>query len=270
MDDLGRRAAGGGEVQVRSSGVNRLGKVLGWDGFSEPNAVGGAEKLNTCGMHGVGGYLHDNRFAVPLADLEGGRGVGGKVYVVTLAFAQAGFLNRPQETGRGPVVQSRRGNLGRVLQIYLGGVALIGTDALAVRAEGETLFVALAHQFIELRASECVTGFCAATQKIVDRHPTSCVEHDPGAGRFVAEHEAEEFTNANRVKGHGGEWIRLDGTSGKNGNDGNESSIALAGLAGCFRYGCCAGSVSLRFCDQKSNVGANYADCENEYESCVR
>ena len=130
-------------------------------------------------------------------------------------LSEAFAPDRVEETCDCSVEERVRRRLGLQPEINPNAVPLVGPDAQAVVAEGESLLVVGRDNRRDLIACEDVALLLGSGDEGVDFAPPGAVERDRGFAGLVTEHEAEESAQLVRVHG---EWYvpsRASMTRGK-------------------------------------------------------
>ena len=132
---------------------------------------------------------------MPLPDCSGRDFVARQMHLLAAAGAQALFANRIQKAGRRAMIQEFRRRQRRKAEVNRKRMPLIGADAQAVFAQGETLFVILRDNRFQQRAIQRNALFLRRRDEIVNRHPSARIRRQPDRFRLMTQHETYEFAD---------------------------------------------------------------------------
>jgi hypothetical protein len=145
-------------------------------------------------VHRRGVDLKDHGFAAAGADALSGPDVGGQVHVVPVHRPQSVAHDLRQEARDRAVVEDRGRLDGRQAQSHRDAVALVRTDAPAVRTEREALLVVARDHFQQVGAGHAQGG-----EQVFDLHPPGGVEPQPDLLGSVPQMTRHPFGQAHQL-----------------------------------------------------------------------
>lgn len=152
-------------------------------------------------VHSLRRNVEHDRSTVAPADLDGHGVIGREMHMVAVAAYETSGADGVEKPIRGPVVEDIRRSDWLVGEVDVDRMALIGADALAIFAEGESLLVAFGDEALEQRPRERNARCVATAEQRLHLDPTRRIQREAGFLRLVPKHETEEFTETN-VIGH--------------------------------------------------------------------